>query len=389
MGGALPDGVDLRARMPAVRDQGRRNTGVAFATAAMLDYLAQHDPALPIKHASPQFLNWRYQTQIKSKLTGDRDRVWSARDTYPTLFYSLLHLDGNPHPADGAPYVPPHQGYLGEESCPYLPDLAVLPPDTNILEAARAHLGEALAQQVVDHAVLPSQGAYFYRLKADAATYEAALAGGQPVQLSLPLYAPDWRQPSAGNRYRVADLDVSKINDAANLTYQSLVLVGYEKDATAPGGGWFVVRNSWGDRWAEGGHARVSFRTVLDYGYAAHVAVGYATSFDGRYDVFPPPDSPAQDPNWAVPLPPTTETSSWGVYSDLTRRKEGDGIQSVPTPPVPVNADGLAAEQGNAADSYTDDKFDLGEYHGRESGIEGAYEPSDDPWTPPPPEPSP
>ncbi|MDB5099087.1 MAG: peptidase papain [Cyanobacteria bacterium RYN_339] len=381
---AVPDTVDLRGEMPAVRDQGRRNMGVAFATAAMLDYLAQHDPALPIKHASPQFLNWRYQTQIKSKLTGERDRVWSARDTYPTLFFSLLHLDGNPTPTEGSPYVPPLQGYVSEETCPYQTDLAVLPPDTNILEAAKLNLGEALAGQVVDHALLNSQGAYFYRLKADASTYEAALAGGQPVQLSLPVYTPDWRGPTAANRYHVADLDSSKINDAQNLAYQAVVVVGYEKDPTAPGGGWFLVRNSWGTTWGEAGHARVSFRTVLDYGYAAHVAVAYAKPFDGHYDVFPPPDGPSQDPNWAVALPPVGETSSWGVYSDATRQKEGDQIQAVPTPPVPLTAAGLPAEQGHEADAYTDDKFDLGEYHGRESGIEGAYEPIDDPVTPAP-----
>jgi len=109
----------------------------------------------------------------------------------------------------------------------------------------------------------------------------------------------------------------------------------------------------------------------MDYGYAAHVAVAYATPFDGRYDVFPPPDGPAGDPNWVVPLPPVTETSSWGVYNDLTAQKEGDRIQAVPTPPVPITADGLPAEQGHEADAYTDDKFDLGEYHGRESGIDG------------------
>lgn len=385
--GGVPEAVDLRAQMPPVRDQGKRSMGMAFATAAMLDYLAQHDPGLPIKHASPQFLNWRYQTQIKSKLTDERDRVWSARDTYGTLLFSLLHLDGNPRPADGSPYVPPHQGYVSEEACPYQPDLEVLDPDTNVLEAARRHLGEALASQVVEHAVLPSQGAYFYRLKADAATYEAALAGDQPVQLSVPLYVPDWRSPGAANHYRLADLDDAKAADAANLAYQSVVLVGYERDANAPGGGWFLVRNSWGTQWGEGGHVRLSFRTVMDYGYAAHVAVGYAMPFDGRYDVFPPPDGPNQDPNWNVPLPPVAETSSWGVYSDATAKKEGDQIQAVPTPPVPVTDGGLPAEEGNEADTYTDDKFDLGEYHGRESGIEGAYEPIDDPYIPPTPTP--
>jgi len=38
-----------------------------------------------------------------------------------------------------------------------------------------------------------------------------------------------------------------------------VVLVGYEDDPKLPGGGAFLFRNSWGDRWADGGYARMPY----------------------------------------------------------------------------------------------------------------------------------
>jgi hypothetical protein len=381
---AVPTSVDLRPLMPPVRDQGSRQTGVVMATVAMLDYLAMRDPGLPIKQASPQFLNWRYQIQVKSKLVPEREKVWAARDTYQTPFFSLLRIDGNPVAAQDAPYIPALQGYIGEESCPYLPDLPPLPPGVNILTAAREHLGDMLAQRVVDREPLQSQGAFFYRLKTDAATYEAALAGGQPIQLSLPVYAPDWTSGvNAASRYRLAEMSVEKAQDVNNLTYQALVIVGYKKDPEAPGGGWFLLRNSWGTGWGDGGHVRVSYRTIMDFGYAAHVAVAYAKPFGASYDVFPPPDRPEDDPSAGRPLPPISETASWGAYTATSRLKEGDDIKKVPPPPLPVNALGLPQEAGNEGDVYADDKLDPGEYAGPLPGENGAVKPLDDFPAPP------
>ena len=369
----LPLSVDLRSQMPPVRDQGSRNTGVAFATITMLDYLALHDPNLTIKQASPEFLNWRYQVEIKSKLPDAHDQVWNGLATSQTLFFSLLHIDGNPTPSAGAPYVPRLRGVLGEDSCPYRPGLAALPPDVNILQAARAHLGDELTQRVLDHQPLSSQSAYFYRLKTDAGTYEAALAGGQPIQVTLPVYGPDWAAPDAGNHYRLAEMSLEKANDVSHLAYQAVVIVGYEKDAAAPGGGWFLARNSWGTGWGEGGHVRVSYRSVMQFGYAAHIAVAYAKPFAAVYDVFPPPDGPLQDPGATRPLPPISDTEAWGAYTDLTAAKEGDDIKNVPAPPIPVNNLGLPVARGNEGDSYADDKNHPGGYQG--PGSHGAEQP--------------
>lgn len=41
-----------------------------------------------------------------------------------------------------------------------------------------------------------------------------------------------------------------------------MLIVGYEDDAKAPGGGWFTVRNSWGADWGKEGYGRVPYAYV-------------------------------------------------------------------------------------------------------------------------------
>ena len=41
-----------------------------------------------------------------------------------------------------------------------------------------------------------------------------------------------------------------------------MLVVGYEDDETAPGGGWFTVRNSWGADWGKDGYGRVPYAYV-------------------------------------------------------------------------------------------------------------------------------
>lgn len=41
-----------------------------------------------------------------------------------------------------------------------------------------------------------------------------------------------------------------------------MLIVGYEDDIKAPGGGWFIVRNSWGADWGKNGYGRVPYAYV-------------------------------------------------------------------------------------------------------------------------------
>ncbi len=46
----------------------------------------------------------------------------------------------------------------------------------------------------------------------------------------------------------------------------SVLLVGWRDDPSAPGGGWFLFRNSFGPGWREGGHGRMPFAYAMAYG---------------------------------------------------------------------------------------------------------------------------
>ncbi|HEY9720392.1 MAG TPA: hypothetical protein V6D47_00135, partial [Oscillatoriaceae cyanobacterium] len=54
----LPTSIDLRPKMPPVRDQGPRGTCVMFSTAGIVDYLASQEKNPPIPHSSPEFMDW-------------------------------------------------------------------------------------------------------------------------------------------------------------------------------------------------------------------------------------------------------------------------------------------------------------------------------------------
>jgi hypothetical protein len=72
--------------------------------------------------------------------------------------------------------------------------------------------------------------------------YKSHMARQRPVGLSIPVYN-SWYQSAA---VRQTGRITMRIGNEASIGGHAVCLVGYVDTPTSPGGGYFIVRNSWG-----------------------------------------------------------------------------------------------------------------------------------------------
>jgi hypothetical protein len=238
----LPAHVDLRERIPPVRNQGARGTCVAFACTAVREFLLGEESARG--DLSEQFLYWDCKQWDGYPGSGTWIRVGMAR----------LRQDGvctepvwpyNPHPIAG------NEGQG--------------PPPGDAVEMAADHrigASDKLRARWVD-------------------TLRQALADGRPVAFAVPVFTYWFTEPvrSTGD----VRLPLSTDNEEGG---HAMCIVGYEDDPEVAGGGFFLVRNSWGTTWAGGsavepGYARIPYAYIAQYASAAYTASVAAPPEDG------------------------------------------------------------------------------------------------------------
>jgi hypothetical protein len=78
------------------------------------------------------------------------------------------------------------------------------------------------------------------------AAYKAELARQRPVTLSIPVY-DSWHQSAETRRSGRITMRIGQEQQAGG---HAVCLVGYQDAASSPGGGYFIVRNSWSTTWA-------------------------------------------------------------------------------------------------------------------------------------------
>ena len=310
--------VDLRPQMPPVRNQGSRGTCAMFATAGHMDYLNGVKAGLPIKSSSPQQMNWLYNVVVKSKT--EPESLWSDQGTISTMFYPVLRLEGNREVSADAPYIPPQQGYIAEADAPYNAKQEDQGAGSDFAQMASFNLGEATAAKIAAGQRLTAQGAYYFRVKNDDESFEAALLGGNPIQVGFPVYGKDW--------YDLDDPHIAEFNDSKdNEGYHATLIVGYQRDGAAPGGGWYIVRNSWGEDWGENGHCYVSYAMARKYALNPHVATPYKNPFNAKFSVTPPPNDPpaVDDVVKDEPLPTTQDINGYTEEDE----KNGQSLETL------------------------------------------------------------
>lgn len=214
---------DVRDRLPTIKDQGRRGTCVAFAATTGHEMLRADGVDL-----SEEFMHWAAK---------ERDGLPDVAEgtTLAAAARALADLGQPPEvlwPYDDARDVR---------------DPAYRPSDEAITEAAGRRLAGG-------HAISPT-----------SAALRDALDQGLPVLLGLRIHATWFGQLSDG-RIPVPAAD------AVALGGHAVLLAGYEDGGVAAGeDGYFIVRNSWGEDWGDGGYGYLPYAYVAAHGLQAWV----------------------------------------------------------------------------------------------------------------------
>ncbi len=212
--------VFLGSCFDAIRNQGSRGTCVAHAVAAVEECL---EPMQLEKHVdlSEQFLYW--SCKLNDGFPEDSG-TWQ-RVAVPLVVSSGICLEAtwpyNPNPIpDNEGQGPPPSGW------------------------------DAVFNDAEDHK--PVHGIVLDRNSVDGIIN--VLKSDRPVSVSVPVF-PNWRGPAVEREGHIPMPPPGRLPIGGH----AMCVVGFGYDSAFLGGGYFVVRNSWGDDWA--------FRSPFGAGY--------------------------------------------------------------------------------------------------------------------------
>lgn len=236
--GQLPAVVSYVDHMPPIRNQGGRGTCVAHATAAVREFMEiQAGMAGADINLSEQFIYWWCKEQ---------DNMPNVGGTYPHLGIECLAKLGTVTETQWPYTILPKPGDEGQGP----------PPPGALDEAGRWRLKRAIRLD-----------------PKDVNSIKTALADGKAVVFAIPVF-PSWFNLRTTRRSGKINLPLpgEKQNGA-----HAMALVGYVDDPSAPGGGFFLLRNSWAPNgvpwgfdnpWA-GGYGAIPYAFIAQYNMAA------------------------------------------------------------------------------------------------------------------------
>jgi C1A family cysteine protease len=231
---ALPESKNLIEFMSPIRAQGGRPTCAAFALTALNEYVRRH---------------------------GSLDVDLSEQH----LYYQAKLTDGDPHGCGTflatAVTILRDLGQCRESIWPYDPTLPCKDQGTPPSTAASDGLDYQLHMVAVEENSVPA--------------YKTQLARSWPVAVAIPTYDSWFRNEEVRRSGRIT----MRIGDEAQAEGHALVIVGYQNNNDSPGGGYFIVRNSWAG-WAYGSLYGAGYGTI-PYQYITNDAwEAYAITLD-------------------------------------------------------------------------------------------------------------
>ena len=224
----------LNGCMPPVRNQQDRGTCVAFATCAVMEYAFCRQRGLRLDLAE----QWQY---------------WNCKQH-----------DGEPQDPGTQPhvsfYLAARDGVCEETVWPYnpreIPGNEGHAPPSSFVQTAPRHRATRFTE-------LPAPR--------DVSALRQRIANDQPVAFAIPVFN-SWEQDKAtrltGN--------IRMPWDTPEPLGHAMVMVGYADHPDFAGGGYFIIRNSWGQDWGSqssfgAGYGTIPYSFVEQYNYSAFV----------------------------------------------------------------------------------------------------------------------
>jgi hypothetical protein len=237
----LPSSTNLIDKMSPIRFQGMRSTCVAFTLTALNEYVR------------------------RVNRSGDDDL------SEQHLYYESKLIDGDSRPGTWQLYasrVLAGTGECRESVWPYNPN----PPDTP--------QGPSPANARTD--------ARNYRLQLQqlstksVVAIKSSVASGKPVGISFPVYSTWYNSAETRRSGRIT----LRVGNEPRAGGHAVCLVGYQDDSSTPGGGYFILRNSWGTTWGAQSPYGPGYGTI-PYQY---IAVDNDEAYTLKDDIGPPHD---------------------------------------------------------------------------------------------------
>lgn len=268
---SLPSYVNHVAQMPPIRNQGGRGTCVAFAMTAVHEF-----------HRKMAGVSQDFSEQF--------------------LYYETKLIDG--HPSDcGTWQVKAAQVLASNGEC---------------RESVWAYNPAGACNQGGEPANARSDGAG-YKLPTlilgpkDVNAIKSALAGGAAVGFSIPVYDSWYRSAYTRQTGRIN----TRVGSEPPVGGHAMCFVGYQDDSSVPGGGFFILRNSWDVSWG--------YQCIYGAGYGT-IPYAYISS-DGWEAVTATP---------AKHLRTSEDRASWAL--DQSSSPIGLGMEMEPRSPSAVAA---------------------------------------------------
>ena len=229
---ALPGAVNLIPYMPRIRNQGSRGTCVSFTLTALNEYILRRRGI--VRDLSEQHLYYEIKL-IDGAPTGC--------GTWQVKAVNALRM----------------RGECREQIWPY----NVNPPCNNHGTAPAQARPNGLQQRLTTIQVPPR----------DVQAYKTHMARQRPVTLSIPVYN-SWYQSAETRR---SGRITMRVGNEASAGGHAVCLVGYQDSPSSPGGGYFIVRNSWSTAWAYqspygAGYGTIPYQYIANEGWEAFTA---------------------------------------------------------------------------------------------------------------------